>query len=261
MSGLAAAQITISDQRFWAGLTIDLVAIVLLAYAVYFRRHRRRDLLMAYVCFNVALFAVVTALTSVPASGGGSAGLALGLGLLGALSIIRLRSEELSFAEVAYFFSSLALALTNGVGLGEPAHSAAISAVVVGAMFVMDHLEPHRKLEQMMVELDEVYSDDASLRGELTRRIGAEIVAVSVKQIDYVRETMQLGVAYRPPAADGRSLLARSQPPPAGNSRHTVSDNLQHAVRGNSRNAMDGNSQHAVDGNSRHAVDGSSHQA
>src|SRR5256714_15532638 len=126
MSSMVVAQITFSDQRFWAGLTIDLVAIVVLAYAVYFRRHRRRDLLMAYVCFNVALFAVVTALTSVPASSNGSTGLALGLGLLGALSIIRLRSEELSFAEVAYFFSALALAVANGVGLGEPAHSAGI---------------------------------------------------------------------------------------------------------------------------------------
>ena len=65
MSNLVVAQITISDDRFWAGLGIDLVAIGVLAFVVYFRRHRRRDLLMAYVCFNVALFAVVTALTSV----------------------------------------------------------------------------------------------------------------------------------------------------------------------------------------------------
>src|SRR6185436_13175994 len=98
MFGVVAATITFTDHRFWYGLGIDLVAIVVLAYTVYFRRHRRRDLLMAYVCFNVALFAVVTALTSVPASANGSTGLALGLGLLGALSIIRLRSEELSFA-------------------------------------------------------------------------------------------------------------------------------------------------------------------
>jgi uncharacterized membrane protein YhiD involved in acid resistance len=212
MSSAVTAQITFTDDRFWAGLGIDLVAIVVLAYVVYFRRHRRRDLLMAYVCFNVALFAVVTALTSVPASGNGAAGgLALGLGLLGALSIIRLRSEELSFAEVAYFFSSLALAVANGVGLGEPAHSAAVSGVVVLAMYVMDHVEPHHKLEHMAVELDEVYSDDVSLRAELERRIGTEIVAVSIKRIDYVRETMVLGVDYLPRSALGRGPLNNSR--------------------------------------------------
>jgi hypothetical protein len=204
------AQITISDDRFWAGLGIDLVAVVFLAYVVYFRRHQRRDLLMAYVCFNVALFAVVTALTSLPASGNGSAGLALGLGLLGALSIIRLRSEELSFTEVAYFFSSLALAIANGIGLGKPAHTAVLSAVVVLTMYSMDHLEPHRKMERMMVELDEVYGDDASLRAELERRIGTEVVSVAVKRIDYVRETMLLGVDYLP-AAERTSLDEEEQ--------------------------------------------------
>jgi uncharacterized membrane protein HdeD (DUF308 family) len=210
MSGLVVAQITFSDRTFWAGLAIDLVAIVVLAYAVYFRRHRRRDLLMAYVCFNVALFAVVTALTSVPASQNGSTGLALGLGLLGALSIVRLRSEELSFSEVAYFFSSLALAVANGVGLGNPAHSAVISTVVVGTLYAMDHVEPHRKMERMSIELDEVYSDDVSLRAELERRIGTEVVGVSIKHIDYVRETMLLGVDYLPRAGHDRSLLENS---------------------------------------------------
>jgi hypothetical protein len=211
MSSPVVAQITFTDHTFWAGLGIDLVAIVVLAYVVYFRRHRRRDLLMAYVCFNIALFAVVTALTSLPASQNGSTGLALGLGLLGALSIIRLRSEELSFAEVAYFFSALALAVANGVGLGEPAHSAVLSAVVVVAMYAMDHLEPHRRMERMAVELDEVYNDDVSLRAELERRLGTEVVAVSIKQIDYVRETMLLGVDYLPLVGHERSPLANSQ--------------------------------------------------
>jgi hypothetical protein len=215
MSGAVASQITLSDYRFWVGLGVDLIAIAVLAYVVYYRRHRRRDLLMAYVCFNVALFAVVTALTSVPASGNGSAGLALGLGLLGALSIIRLRSEELSFAEVAYFFSSLALAVANGVGLGKPAHSAVISTVVVAAMYAMDHVEPHRKLERMSIQLDEVYTDDVALRAELERRIGTKVFAVSIKRIDYVRETMQLGVDYLPRAAYERGLVR-------GNSQHAV---------------------------------------
>jgi hypothetical protein len=206
------AQITFSDDRFWSGLGIDFVAILLLAYVVYFRRHRRRDLLMAFVCFNIALFAVVTALTSVPASGNNaSTGLALGLGLLGALSIIRLRSQQLSFAEVAYFFSSLALALVNGIGLGKPAHSAVMSAVVVGTMFVMDHLEPHRRLERMGMELDEVYSDDVALRAEIERRIGTEVVAVSIEHIDYVRETMLLGVTYRALGAHRRSTVGGSK--------------------------------------------------
>jgi hypothetical protein len=36
MSSTAAAQITFTDGKFWAGLSIDLVAITVLAYVVYF---------------------------------------------------------------------------------------------------------------------------------------------------------------------------------------------------------------------------------
>jgi hypothetical protein len=82
-------------------------------------------------------------------------------------------------------------------------------------MYAMDHLEPHRKMERMGVELDEIYGDDASLRAELERRIGTVVVAISIKHIDYVRETMLLGVEYIPRSVPSPSLM--------GNSRQAVS--------------------------------------
>ena len=86
-----------------AGLASDLAAIVLLAYAVYFRRYHRRDLLLAYVALNVGVLAVTVLLT------GAQAGIGLGLGLFGILSIIRLRSDQITQEEVAYYFVALAL--------------------------------------------------------------------------------------------------------------------------------------------------------
>jgi hypothetical protein len=77
-----------------AGLASDLAAIVLLAYAVYFRRYHRRDLLLAYVALNVGVLAVTVLLA------GAQAGIGLGLGLFGILSIIRLRSDQITQEEV-----------------------------------------------------------------------------------------------------------------------------------------------------------------
>ena len=54
-----------------AGLASDLAAIVLLAYAVYFHRYHRRDLLLAYVALNVGVLAV-TVLLAVPRPASGS---------------------------------------------------------------------------------------------------------------------------------------------------------------------------------------------
>jgi hypothetical protein len=37
-------------------LGVDVAAIFLLAYGLYYRRHRRADLLLGYVALNVGLF-------------------------------------------------------------------------------------------------------------------------------------------------------------------------------------------------------------
>ena len=78
---------------------VDLVAVLVLALAVYYPRHRRADLVTAFVAVNVGVLAVTIVLSSSTATVG------LGLGLFGVLSIIRLRSDELGQHEIAYYLS------------------------------------------------------------------------------------------------------------------------------------------------------------
>ena len=92
-------------------LLLDLVAVAILTFALYLPRHRRRDLVVAYIGVNVGVFAVATAL------GASTVGAGLGLGLFGVLSIIRLRSSELDQHEIAYYFAALAVGLLCGGAL------------------------------------------------------------------------------------------------------------------------------------------------
>ena len=69
---------------------IDLLAIAVLTFGVYFPRHHRRDLVVAFLGVNVGVLAVSMVLGSTTVGAG------LGLGLFGVLSIIRLRSSEIS---------------------------------------------------------------------------------------------------------------------------------------------------------------------
>jgi hypothetical protein len=184
----------ISTETFVAHLAIDVVAIAVLLYFVYYRRHRRRDLLMACISFNVALFLVV----SVLAHGPTEVGIAAGIGLFGAVSLIRLRSEELSYVEVAYFFSALALALINGFGLENELTAALLSGILLITVYAVDRVEPARDVRRIRLVLDAVYGDEALLRAELERRLGAEVIEVSVREIDFVRETTQLEARYTP---------------------------------------------------------------
>ena len=68
----------------------DLAALALLVGALYLPRHGRRDLTAAYIGVNIGVLAVTLLLSTA------SVGAGLGLGLFGVLSIIRLRSTEIS---------------------------------------------------------------------------------------------------------------------------------------------------------------------
>ncbi len=72
-------------EDFLASLLVDLVAISVLTYGLYYRRHRRRDLTLGLMGVNVGLFAV----SSFTATSSISVG--FGIGLFALLSVIRLR--------------------------------------------------------------------------------------------------------------------------------------------------------------------------
>ena len=111
------------DLRLFA---IDVVAIGILAFALYVPRHRRKDLAVALVGVNVGVLAVTTALSTATVGAG------LGLGLFGVLSIIRLRSTELSQVEVAYYFAALAIGLIGGLsGIRIAAGAGLIGSIVL----------------------------------------------------------------------------------------------------------------------------------
>jgi hypothetical protein len=174
-----------------AALASDLAAIVLLAYVVYFRRYHRRDLLLAYVALNVGVLAVTVLLA------GAQAGIGLGLGLFGILSIIRLRSDQITQEEVAYYFVALALGLVNGLQLAPGWLAPAVSAVLVAIMYAVDHPRLGGRTHRQLVTLDVAYPDRSELHGALERLLAAEVRHVVVLEIDMVRDLTVVDVRFR----------------------------------------------------------------
>ncbi len=182
-----------------AALATDLTAIALLGYVVYFRRYHRRDLLLAYVALNVGVFAVAVLLTGV------QVGLALGLGLFGVLSIIRLRSEQLTQEEVAYYFVALALGMVNALRPVPGWLAPAMSAVLVAVMYTADHPRLGARSHRQLVTLDVAYLDRADLLPALHRLLSAEIRHVVILEVDLVRDITVVDVRFR-------TLRPRRQP-------------------------------------------------
>ena len=174
-----------------AALAIDLAAIAVLAYALYFRRHGRRDLLLGYVALNTGIFAVAAMLAAQ------RIGLAVGFGLFAVLSIIRLRSDPIAQGEVGYYFVALVLGLVNGLRPANLWIMLMLNVILLGVMYAADHPRLLAGSERRMLTLDVVHEDEAALRADLERRLGGEVRRLLVCEVDYVRDVTVVDVRYR----------------------------------------------------------------
>ncbi|MEG3614734.1 DUF4956 domain-containing protein [Isoptericola haloaureus] len=170
---------------------IDALAVTILVFALYFPRHRRRDLVVAYLGVNVGVLAVATVLAQ------SSVGAGLGLGLFGVLSIIRLRSRELSQHEVAYYFAALALGLLGGLGSSVGWLAVAGMGLVVLVMAVADHPRLFARHRTAQIVVDRALPDHDTLVEHLEQLLGARIHGASVLKLDLANDTTVVDVRYR----------------------------------------------------------------
>ncbi|MFY1651715.1 DUF4956 domain-containing protein [Solwaraspora sp. WMMB762] len=192
-------------------LLFDLVAAIVLVYGIYFRRHRRRDMLVAYLALNVGVLAVTVALSS--ASTG--AGIGLGLGLFGVLSIIRLRSSQLTQEEVAYYFAALALGLLCGLRPGAWWVAPLLATILLMVMYVADHPRLLRRHRQQLITLDAAYTDEAQLIARIEDLFAAKVSHVVVTEVNLVLDQTTVDVRFRL-ARRPRTAAPVADPAPGG---------------------------------------------
>lgn len=172
-------------------LAVDIIAAAVLAFGIYFRRHRRRDLVVAFLGINIGVFAVTAVLVTAEVA------LVLGLGLFGVLSIIRLRSSEISQREVAYYFASLAIGLIGGLAATSFVIPTALIVLVLAVMWVADHPRLLHRHRQQVMRLDRAITDEHELKRELESRLGGQVTAFSVQQLDLINDSTLVDVRYR----------------------------------------------------------------
>jgi hypothetical protein len=176
---------------FAVDIAVNTTAIFLLSYALYFRRHRRADLLLGYVALNMGIFVAMSLLTTVRLD------IALGFGLFAILSIIRLRSSAVTQQEVAYYFVALVMGLVNGLAIDDRWLVIGINVLLLTTMFAVDSSRLRERARRLDITLDKVHGDDAALVADLESRLGGKVMYHQVNDIDYVRETMVVDVRYR----------------------------------------------------------------
>jgi len=170
----------------------DLGAIGILVFALFLPRHHRSELIVALLTVNIGVLAVASALAA------STIGAGLGLGLFGILSIIRLRSEELTQSEIAYYFAALALGLLGGLDQSTSWVDLALMAAIVLAVAVGDSPRLVRRPHTQQLLLDHAYTDRLLLMAHLEGLLGGTVLSAKVLRADIVNDTTLVDVRYFP---------------------------------------------------------------
>lgn len=176
-----------------AAIALDLVAIFVLAYAVYFPRHRRRDLAIAFVGINVGVVAVSMVLGSTTIGAG------LGLGLFGVLSIIRLRSNEIAQSEIAYYFAALTIGLVCGLSTTFSWLSVGLVALIVAVLAVVDSPAVLRRSREQVMVLDRAYTDERAATDAVEQLLDCPVHGITIRSVDLVSDTTTVDVRFALP--------------------------------------------------------------
>ncbi|APT85169.1 DUF4956 domain-containing protein [Corynebacterium aquilae] len=183
---------------------IDAAAIAALIGGCYLPRHKRGDLAVALATVNVGVFAVTHVLSS------DTVGTGVGLGLFGVLSIIRLRSTEISQRDVAYYFAALAVALCAGLS-PTPLLACVLCTAVVAVIAVLDSSRVLPTTHPITLVVDEAIGDDSELARRAEMALGQPVSSVQITKLDQVNDLTHI-VALVSDTGVARGSHARLRP-------------------------------------------------
>ncbi|HLQ86256.1 MAG TPA: DUF4956 domain-containing protein [Salinisphaeraceae bacterium] len=175
--------------------TVDVIAMLLLIFGMYYRRHHDKELVTTAAMFNFAVFSVLIILSSV------EFGVAVGFGLFAILALFRLRSEQFDKIEISYFFGSVAIAVICSIqGTTLPLVITVVGFLLLGA-YMLDHPRVLDSVDGIKITLDQIdghaLSDVNTMRADLTRRLGVEVIYYRIISFDYVNDTARINVFYK----------------------------------------------------------------
>ncbi|MGL5011297.1 MAG: DUF4956 domain-containing protein [Paracoccaceae bacterium] len=183
------------DTGIMIRFAINITAMTLLIFGLFYLRYRDKELVTAASLFNIFAFGVLTILGSVEFS------LAAGFGLFAILALFTLRSEQISKIEISYFFGSIAIAVICSVqGTTLPIVVFVIVLILLGA-FVFDHPRILKSAHGIKITLDKIdadaLSDPIKMRSALSGRLGVDVMSYQIVALNYITDMAQINVFYR----------------------------------------------------------------
>jgi uncharacterized protein DUF4956 len=160
--------VTLLDyQDFLRDLAINVIAIYVFVFLIYYRRHGDRETAIMLAMFNAFLFTIVITISLTEINIGA------GFALFAILSVISLRSVNISKVEVGYLFGVIALSLINGISFQDYTLLALCNIVIVGAAALLDSDVMFKPTLKAEVTLEHITPDEISDMPALKTRVAA----------------------------------------------------------------------------------------
>jgi hypothetical protein len=175
--------------------SLNIVAMIILIFGMYYQRYRDKELVIAAAMFNVFIFAVLTILSSV------EFGIAAGFGLFAILAMFTLRSEQISKTEIAYFFGSISIAVICSIQGTTVSFILLVVIFLLISAYVIDHPKVLSSVYSLKLTLDridpEVLSEPEKMRAELSSKLGVEVMSFQVTSLNHIDDKARVNVFYR----------------------------------------------------------------
>lgn len=180
--------------EFFASLGVDLIVVALLAFVLFYRRHRDREMAISIAAINITLWALTGALASYTLS------LGVGFALFAVISVIRLRSTTASWVSMAYLLVGLGSGMIIGLTGFSLAEKIEYSAFLVLVMFIVDapwFLRGRQDDAKTSVTLEGGDIDPDSLKARVEALLNVEVITLKVKNVTLAPVTTKVDVTYR----------------------------------------------------------------
>lgn len=178
--------------------TLNTILIFLVVHFIYAKNSKRKDFYFSFLVIGVIVFLLCFLLNNVKLE------LGFALGLFAIFGILRYRTDAIPIKEMTYLFIVIGLSVINALSNKKVSYAelALTNAFIVVGLWI---LEKRLSLKQEIavnltyehIENIHTKKHDVMLQ-DLKDRTGIEITRYEIKKIDFLRDTADLTLYYKP---------------------------------------------------------------
>lgn len=175
---------------------LNLVAIYILLFRIYFPTYRNKDYVFTLALFNVTIFMVAFLLNKIEVT------LGFAFGLFAVFTMLRYRTQTINTKNMTFLVLVIGLALIHSVSPVSLAELLVINAILLGVTYLLNSNLLIRNEYRKTINYEKIDlikpEREQELIEDLRQRTGLNIHRVAIGSVDFMRDTARVRVFYYP---------------------------------------------------------------